>query len=190
MTELTLIRTNLRRYTFESPKIKNWIESRARGNVLNLFAGKTLLNLNEVRNDVDKTMNAIHNKDALDFVRDWNGKKFDTIILDPPYSYRKSMEMYNGNKNSRFKLIADNIPRILNEGGQVISFGYHSSFMSKQRGFKLKELCVFAHGGAQHCTIAIIEERSGGLSSDEESLIAIAYIMRNKFGGYNELHKK
>jgi len=60
MTKTTLIKTNLRRYTFESPKIKEWVESRAEGNVLNLFAGKTLLNLNEVRNDVDESMNAIH----------------------------------------------------------------------------------------------------------------------------------
>jgi len=72
-------------------------------------------------------------------------------------SYRKSMEMYNGNLNSRFKLIADNIPRILNKNGLIISFGYHSSFMGKVRGFSLKELCIFAHGGAQHCTIGIVE---------------------------------
>ena len=178
MTKTTLIRTNLRRYTFESPKIKEWVESRAEGNVLNLFAGRTLLNLNEVRNDVDESMNAIHHKDALDFVKEWNGEKFDTIILDPPYAYRKSMEMYNGNYTSKFKLIADNISRILKEGGQVISFGYHSTFMGTKRGFKLKELCVFAHGGAQHCTIGIIEiaPRSNSPNGDfatQKSLISV-----------------
>jgi 16S rRNA G966 N2-methylase RsmD len=159
-TELTLIRTNLRRYTFESPKIKQWVEERSRGKVLNLFAGRTKLNLDEIRNDLDEDMLADYNKDALDFVREWQGEKFDTIMLDPPYSYRKSMEMYKGNLNSRFKLIADEIPRILNEDGVVISFGYHSTFMGNIRKFRLKELCVFAHGGAQHCTIGIIEERS------------------------------
>jgi 23S rRNA G2069 N7-methylase RlmK/C1962 C5-methylase RlmI len=169
MVKVSLIRTNLRRYTFESPKIKEWVESRAEGNVLNLFAGKTLLNLNEVRNDVDESMNAIHHKDALDFVKDWNGEKFDTIILDPPYAYRKSMEMYNGNYTSKFKLIADNISRILKEGGQVISFGYHSTFMGNKRGFKLKELCVFAHGGAQHCTIGLIEIAPRSNSSEQSS---------------------
>jgi hypothetical protein len=169
MTKTTLIKTNLRRYTFESPKIKEWVESRAEGNVLNLFAGKTLLNLNEVRNDVDESMNAIHHKDALDFVKEWNGEKFDTIILDPPYAYRKSMEMYNGNYTSKFKLIADNISKILKDGGQVISFGYHSTFMGNKRGFKLKELCVFAHSGAQHCTIGIIEERSNSNSSSAKA---------------------
>jgi predicted methyltransferase len=158
-TKKTLINTNLRRYTFDSPKIKKWVESRAKGKVLNLFAGKNRLNLDEVRNDIDKTMIADFHKDALDFVLEWKGEKFDTIILDPPYSYRKSMEMYNGNRNSRFKLIADNINKILKEEGLIIVFGYHSSFMGKRRGFGLKELCVFAHGGSQHCTIGIIETK-------------------------------
>lgn len=159
-TKLTLIRTNLRRYTFESPKIKTWIENRSNGMVLNLFAGKTKLNLNEVRNDLDKNMPVDYNMEALDFVRFWKGDLFDTVILDPPYSYRKSMEMYKGNRNSRFKLIADEIQNIIKPDSRIISFGYHSSFMGNVRGFYLEELCVFAHGGAQHCTISIVERRN------------------------------
>ena len=157
MTEIELINTNLRRYTFESPKIKKWVEDRSKGKVLNLFAGKTKLNLDEVRNDIDGYMNADYDMDALDFVKSWKGIKFDTIILDPPYAYRKAMEMYKGNYNSKFKLIADNLSRILKDDGIIISFGYHSTFMGKVRDFELKELCVFAHGGSQHCTIGIIE---------------------------------
>lgn len=158
-TKLQLINTSLRRYTFQSPKIKKWIEGNSEGTVLNLFAGKTLLNLSEVRIDIDKEMKADYYMDALDFVRDvGHNDSFDTIILDPPYSYRKAMEMYKGNYSSKFKRIADNIPRILNSDGKVISFGYHSTFMGKKRGFYLDTMCVFAHGGAQHCTIAIIEK--------------------------------
>ena len=157
MTKLELVRTNLRRYTFDSPKIKKWVEENSKGKVLNLFAGKNKLDLDEVRNDKDKSMNANYHKDALNFIREWEGEKFDTIILDPPYSYRKSMEMYNGNRNSRFKMIADEIPRILKKDGIVISFGYHSTFLGKKRNFELNKLCIFAHGGSQHCTIGIIE---------------------------------
>tara|TARA_R100001163_G_scaffold5569_1_gene6658 strand:+ start:2585 stop:3076 length:492 start_codon:yes stop_codon:yes gene_type:complete len=159
MTELTLIKTNLKRYTFESPKIKKWVENNSSGKVLNLFAGKTNLDLDEVRNDIDESMNAEYHKDCLDFVKEWIGHKFDTIILDPPYALRKAMEMYNGNYTSRFKQLADNLDDILNEGGKIISFGYHSTFMGKVRGYKLESLCVFAHGGSQHCTIGIIEMR-------------------------------
>ena len=166
--KLELIRTNLRRYTFESPKIKKWVESNSKGKVLNLFAGKTKLNLNEVRNDIDKESLANYHKDAVDFVREWKGEKFDTIILDPPYAYRKAMEMYKGNYSSRFKQLADEIPKILKSDGIVISFGYHSTFLGNVRNFELDKLCVFAHGGSQHCTIGIIEKLSTNQSNQKE----------------------
>jgi len=156
--ELTLINTNLNKYTFKSKKIKNWVEQNCGNNVLNLFAGDTLLDVNEIRNDVDTDRVAMYHKDVYDFICEWDDNKFDTIILDPPYSYRKSMKFYNGKYSSKFKLIADKIPEILTENGIVISFGYHSTFMGKTRNFELKELCVFAHGGAQHCTIGLIEQ--------------------------------
>lgn len=154
--KLELINTNLRRYTFESPKIKKWVEGNSSGKCLNLFAGKTKLNLDEVRNDIDKDMLADYHLDALEFMKQCEDK-FDTIILDPPYAYRKAMEMYKGNYMSKFKLIAEEIPMLLKKDGRVISFGYHTTFMGKKRGFELKKLCIFAHGGAQHATIGIIE---------------------------------
>ena len=88
------------------------------------------------------------------------GYKFDTIILDPPYAYRKAMEMYNGHYTSKFKQIADILSAILSDNGKVISFGYHSTFLGKKRNAELSKLCVFAHGGAQHCTIGIVEKLS------------------------------
>jgi tRNA G10 N-methylase Trm11 len=158
---LELIRTNLRRYTFENKKFKKWVETNSNGNVLNLFAGKTKLDLKETRIDSDVTMDADFYMDAVDamemFIKEKT--KFDTIILDPPYAYRKSMEMYNGHYTSRFKMLADLVPRVLSKDGKIISFGYHSTFMGKKRGFNLDKLCVFAHGGAQHCTIGIVESQ-------------------------------
>lgn len=156
----TYIKTNLRRYTFENKKFKAWVEGNCGERVLNLFAGKTELDLvTEIRNDIDPAMNAKYNLDAVEFCREWVGPRFDTIICDPPYSYRKSMEMYKGNKCSRFKQLADEIPDLLRPNGTVISFGYHDTFLGKKRGFELQEICVFGHGGAQHCTIGIVERR-------------------------------
>lgn len=157
MVVVELVSSNLRRYTFESPKIRFWVEENSEGRVLNLFAGKTLLDLDEVRNDVDVSMPADFHLDAVDFVKGWRGEKFDTVILDPPYAYRKGMEMYNGHYASRFKQLADVLPRVLKVGGRVITFGYHSTFLGRKRGGVLVKLCVFAHGGAQHCTIGIVE---------------------------------
>lgn len=162
-TELELIHTNLRRYTFQNKRIKEWVESNCHGMVLNLFAGRTKLDVKEIRNDLDPKANSRYKLDALDFVENWSkkhpDKKFNTVILDPPYSYRKAMEMYQGNYSSKFKRIADRLPLIITDNASVISFGYHSSFLGKTRGFDLHKLCVFAHGGAQHSTIAIVEKR-------------------------------
>jgi len=158
MPFVELINTNLRRYTFESPKIKKWVEQNCIGKTLNLFAGKTKLDIDEVRNDIDSEALSNYKLDAYDFVKQYNGERFDTILLDPPYAYRKAMEMYNGNYTSKFRLIADEIPFILKHNGIVISFGYHSTFLGKKRNSRLLKMCVFAHGGAQHCTIGIIEK--------------------------------
>lgn len=162
-------------YTFQAPKIKAWVEEHLDSDdlILNLFAGKTRLTKcrREVRVDLDPEMKPEFVMDALDFIRWWKEKctvpkcgclffpKFNKIILDPPYSYRKSMELYKGNRNSRFKQILDILPDILAEDGQVITFGYHSSVMSKKRGFKIVELLLMSHGGAIHDTIATVEER-------------------------------
>ena len=89
--------------------------------------------------------------------RDWEGEKFDTILLDPPYAYRKSMEMYKGIRCSPFKQLKDEIPNVLKQGGKVITFGYHSNTMGQNRGFTVEKICLFSHGGAIHDTIASVE---------------------------------
>lgn len=154
-----VIRSNHHSHTFKCKPMREFVEEWSHGFVLNLFAGPTKLNLNEIRNDQDITIEADYHMEALDFVKSWKGKKFDIIILDPPYSYRKSMEYYNGIRNSRFKKVKDAIPRILYNYGKVITFGYHSVSMGKTRGFEPIYVAVFSHGGAVHDTIATVEMR-------------------------------
>lgn len=157
LPQFNYIKCPLHRYTFSVRPIRQWVESKCVGKTLNLFAGKTKLNLDEIRNDVDPEMNAKYKKDALEFVRQWKGYRFDTILLDPPYSYRKSMELYNGKRMSPFAKLKDAIVPILNRGGRVITFGYHSVCMGITRGFHVDTIALFSHGGAIHDTIATIE---------------------------------
>jgi len=140
---LTYLKTPLNKYTFSIKPIRNWVEINSKGKVLNLFAGKTKLNLNEYRVDADKTMVADWYGDAYDFVKQCK-MKFDTIILDPPYAYRKSMEMYNGHKASKFNQVKDNLKNVLNKNGRVITFGYHSVSMGKNRGFEQERILLIA----------------------------------------------
>ena len=162
MTEpiLTYMETPLHRYTFKNKKIREWVESRCKGKVLNLFAGQTKLNVDEIRNDIDETMLAASHMEAREFVKFWAKSptfNFNTIVLDPPYSYRKSMEFYNGHKASKFKILLDALSSIMEPDGRIIKFGYSSS---KEVGFKKVEVLTICHGGAYHDTIALVEDRN------------------------------
>jgi hypothetical protein len=154
------IKCPLHRYTFAVKPIREWVESNCEGKVLNLFAGITKLNVDEVRNDLNEESIAEYHIDAVQFLRGWTGEKFDTVLLDPPYAYRKSMEMYNGIVCSPFKQLKDELIKVLKPGGKVITFGYHSNTMGKQRGFTVEKICLFSHGGAIHDTIASVERNN------------------------------
>ncbi len=154
------MKTPLRKYTFENRRIREWVERHVEGVTLNLFAGKTLLNCREVRNDLREEMPADYHMDALDFVKHWQGEPFGTVILDPPYAYRKSMEMYEGAVSSPFNQIKNVLPNILTLEGIVITFGYHSNVMGEKRGFEQDHILLMSHGGAIHDTIAVIERKT------------------------------
>jgi hypothetical protein len=158
--KMTHMKTPIHRYTFNSTKLRKWVYENVEGKVLNLFAGQTMLDMcNEVRNDIDKDMPADYHFDAVWFCKKWSGDKFNTIILDPPYSYRKSMEKYNGKVMSSFNQLKDEVVRILEPGGIVMTFGYHSVSMGSTRGFEVEQVLVVSHGGAIHDTIGTIERR-------------------------------
>jgi len=154
------IQCPLNRYTFSVKAIRLWVEKACEGKVLNLFAGTTRLDADEIRNDQDREAIAEYHLDALNFLRTWKDKRFDTILLDPPYAYRKSMELYKGIVCSPFRQLKDEIPGCLKAGGQVITFGYHSIVMGRSRNFHLEKIVLFSHGGAIHDTIACVERHS------------------------------
>lgn len=153
------IKCPLHRYTFSVKPIREWVEKNCQGRTLNLFAGKTKLNIDEVRNDLDPEALADYRMDALEFLRTWQGEKFDTILIDAPYAYRKSMEMYKGIRCSPFRQLKDEITNVIKPGGMVIVFGYHSNTMGSNRGFKVERIALFSHGGAIHDTIASVERK-------------------------------
>ncbi len=175
--KFTFLRQSLNRYTFKIEGIRSWIETQCKGKtVLNLFGGPTRLSgCTETSNDIDyetkprngepiEKIETTYHYDALECVKMLIGarKKFQRIVLDPPYSYRKSMEMYNGNLNSRFKQICDLLPQLLESDGKVITFGYHSIVMGEERGFKVSEICLISHGGAMRSTLATVEDKLEG----------------------------
>jgi hypothetical protein len=140
------------------PQLKTFIESKCIGRVLNLFAGKNRLNVDETRVDVDPEMPADYHIDAADFIDTWDKFSFDTVVLDPPYNVRKSREKYGGRHIGKYKIIKDNLHKVLSPNARVISLGYDSVGMSFSRGFIKSHICLICHGGDHNDTICLVEE--------------------------------
>ena len=147
------------RWTFKMPKVRRWVEQWARGKVLNLFAGMTVLDLDEIRVDISPDAICHHEADANDFVRAWADSPFDTVILDPPYNWRKAKEKYGGKMIGRYPQLKDDLLRIIAPGARVISFGWDSVGMSKVRGFDKVAIALVCHNGDHRDTVGLVEER-------------------------------
>lgn len=159
MVEFTYLSQPPKRFTFEQPKLRKWVEQWCIGRTLNLFAGKTKLDVDEFRVDSNKEMLADFYGDAFEFVTTTD-KKFDTIVLDPPYNLRKSREKYKDHYIGSFTKIKNELPKILNPNGRVIILGYSSVGMSKSRGFEKIAVALICHNGDHNDTIATVEKLS------------------------------
>lgn len=148
--------------------LRKWVEQWCQGKVLNLFAGRTKLNVDEFRVDVDKTAAADYYGDAHNFVMQTN-LRFDTIILDPPYNLRKAREKYQGQYIGLLTKTKNELHRILNPNARVISLGYDSVGMSRKRNFEKIAVCLICHGGDHNDTICLVEQWS---KQDQMSLLS------------------
>jgi len=102
--------------------------------------------------------------DAFNFLNE-SDQKFDTIIFDPPYNLRKAREKYEGRTIGSSTKIKNQLKKVLNDEGRIISFGYDSVGMSKKRGFKKIAICLVCHNGDHNDTIAIVEDLENNLFS-------------------------
>lgn len=143
------------------PRVKRWVEYQCEGLVLNLFAGNTKLDLQEVRVDLDKDMPADYHMDCREFVAYAKKErmKFDTILLDPPYTWRKSKELYQGNMIGQFPRLKTELCDIISKGGKVITFGFDTVGMAAKRGFEKIGIGVICHGGDSKDSLVVIEQR-------------------------------
>jgi hypothetical protein len=157
--QFTYLKQPSKKFTFEQPKLKKWIEENCRGKTLNLFAGKVVLDIEEIRVDINPSMVADYYIDAYEFVKSAIERKilFDTIILDPPYNLRKAREKYEGKYIGSLTKIKNLLPQILKKNGIVISLGYDTVGMAKIRGFKKVGICLVCHGGDHNDTICLKE---------------------------------
>lgn len=118
----------------------------------------------QYKNDINEEMNAQDHEDALDWLKKRHSA--DGILLDPPYSNRQVSEHY---KKAGIKVtgwhtsagwtskIKDEVARATKRGGKVISFGWNTMGMGKNRGFKMTRILIVPHGGNKNDTLVTVE---------------------------------
>ena len=105
-----------------------------------------------------------YSRDATDYLNEIENESFEYAVFDPPYSPRQLKECYKGlgeydTKNSTWSKWKDLISKKVKKGGTVISFGWNSMGMGKNRGFEIIEILLVAHGGNHNDTIVVIEKK-------------------------------
>lgn len=145
------------------PKIRQWIEGRLEGAVLNLFGGVVRLTHPEGgsihTNDINPDFAADTHLDAFDLAS-WTGYqgRFAVVVSDPPYSAHQAVVSYGIKKAQQITHARDVIEYVLAPGGRVISLGFNSTGMSASRGFE-KEAFAAVNCGASHNDIILLSER-------------------------------
>lgn len=154
-----------RKWTFQMPKLRAWVEERLEGAVLNLFGGVTLLTPpaggSIVLNDIDPNFGSEYCLDACDLSQ-WASKEFksmfDTVVFDPPFSDFQAVKTYGVKKAQKVSHARDVVEYVLRPGGRVISLGFNSTGMGRNRGFE-KEGLLLVNGGGSHNDIIVLSER-------------------------------
>ncbi len=152
-----------RKWTFQMPKLRKWVEDRIVGETLNLFGGVVRLG-NSTHNDLNPDLlnPGDLNRDAFD-LNAWrdSGGRFDTVVFDPPYSAHQAVVSYGTKRQQRVNHARDVVEYVLKAGGTVISLGFNSTGMSNSRGFA-KEGILLVNCGGSHNDYIITHEKQVG----------------------------
>jgi len=117
-----------------------------------------------ITNDLNPNCDTDYHMEATDFLKMFPNEYADGVLFDPPYSPRQIKECYEGigikefnTKMDFYSNVKDEIARVVKPGGKVISFGWNSMGMGKNRGFEIKRILLVPHGGAKNDTIVTVE---------------------------------
>ena len=149
------------RWTFQSDKIRTWVEHRLEGRVLNACAGKTKLNHDDevIRNDIDEDRDADLHVDVTEIADYFDRCSFDTIVFDPPFSQNQSNESYDGQMVGSDALAKRQFHELLKGGGAVIGFGFTTTNMPIALGYEREAVAVFNTLGRSNDYLASVDRK-------------------------------
>ena len=151
-------------WTFQSDKIRAWVEERLEGRVLNACAGKTVLDHDGeiVRNDIDEDRDADLHIDVTEIADHFDRCSFDTIVYDPPFSEYQSNESYDGEMVGSDALAKRQFHQLLRAGGRVIQFGFTTTNMPIALGYEREAVAVFNTLGRCNDYLASVDRKLNG----------------------------
>ena len=161
--EVIYVEDGCYKWTFQAKKVKKFVEDNCQGDVLNLFAGKTRLNIMETRVDMSDEFDPDVCVDAAEYLE--LPLTFDTIIYDPPWNERKSKEFYEGRYIGKFTKLKNGIVSLLDKSGIIISAGYEITNFGRSRGMLLTKLLVVNPKGEIRPYFISIEKQIPNLGS-------------------------
>ena len=153
--------------TFTIGPIKEFVEAEVvkGGVIVDPFANNC--KYGTITNDLNPEYDTTYHMDALEFLKSLGSNSADLVLYDPPYSITQAAQLYRDYgkdklevsvANMRYwKLIKDNIARILKANGRVMCFGWNTNGLGKCRGFEMTDILIVSHGGSKNDTLCTLE---------------------------------
>jgi len=156
------------RWTFQSDKIRRWVEARLRGRVLNACAGKTKLahDYEIVRNDIDEDRDADTHIDVCEVGEHFEAESFGTILYDPPFSQNQATRSYDGREVGDDALAKRQFNELLKPGGQVIQFGFTTTCMPMSLGYQRQAVAVWNTLGRMNDYLSVVDQKPGEIETE------------------------
>jgi len=178
--ELKYFKVQPNKWTFQSKKIRKWVESWIEGRTLNACCGKTKLELENgtiIRNDIDPGIDADIHCDVKEISKHFEERSFDSIVYDPPYSDYQANKHYKGELTIAATAAKREFHKLLKTGGVIIQLGYTTTCMPGTYGYEREEVAVFNTLGAMNDILGTVDRKVNHSildfqSSSSESLYA------------------
>jgi hypothetical protein len=151
------------RWTFQSDKIRRWLEQRLQGRVLNACAGITKLAHDHeiVRNDINEQQDADLHLDVCEIADHLEPESFDTVVYDPPFTDFQANRSYDGQQVGNDALAKQQFDALLRPGGRVIQFGYTTTCMPNELGYHRQTAWIWNTLGRMNDYLSVIDEKPG-----------------------------
>ena len=165
--ELSYETVSPNKWTFQSDKIRRWVESLLEGRTLNACAGKTKLAHDHeiVRNDLDEDRDADMHVDVCEIADHFEPESFGTIVYDPPFSENQATRSYEGREVGNDALTKRQFDELLKPGGRVIQFGFTTTCMPMSLGYERREVAVWNTLGRMNDYLSVVDEKPGELET-------------------------